>query len=147
MAYTRANALTYLQNQYAALCTLTGQITTDSDAGYGPAIDDALMTLGTSYSDLPDATANNADVPAFRALLRYHALKHFAQKLAAKVDFAVTGSSASVRKETSKQLQQVRELMKEAASEVEAFGYSVSGGGWAIGSLNLDFLEPSESGL
>jgi hypothetical protein len=145
MAFDRTAALAYVQPLYASLATLTGQLTTDTATGYGPAIDEAFMTYGVAYSDLATATAPDVDVPAVRALLRYFSLLGFEQRLSAKVDYDVVGQSAAVTKKQSAQLAQVRQSLAEAANQAAYYGFVVtaSGGTFEFGRFNLDFLEPN----
>lgn len=148
MAFDRPAATIYLQNKYAALATLAGQtVTTDSADGYGPAIDEALLTYGTTYTDILTPTVADADVLGVRALLRYYALLHFEQRLVTEVSVVVSGASASYSEQLSVALTQVRSLLAEAAKQVAAYGYVVDGAGgtWSSGFFNLDFLEPSGS--
>lgn len=145
MSYTRAQAATHLTNELGALALEAKQVTTDSAAGWGPAIDKALRTLGTAESSLATATVVDADVPAYLALCEYHALVRFWRTVATRADVAarnVMGPRAQV-------FQHVKDLLEIAAINCANLGYTVSGpygaggaSGWEYGTLNVDFVEP-----
>lgn len=125
MAMTRAQLLAYLVNQYGPLTTLTGQLTTDSATGYGPALDDTFLKLGTVYADLATGTAAEADIEAARLLGRFYALSHFESRLTSKADFDVTGTSAAIVKKRSSALAQIREGMAALSMVLSGYGYTV----------------------
>ena len=144
MAYTRASATTHLSNEFAALASETGQLTTDSTGGFGPAIDRALRTLGVTEANLATATVTDANVPAFLALCEYHALARIWRALATKADV----SARNVMGPRAQIFQHAKDLMEMAANECAALGYPVgslgatASGSWQTGSLTLDIIEP-----
>jgi hypothetical protein len=147
MAYTRTSATTHLSNEFAALASETGQAVTDSTAGFGPAIDRALRTLGVTEADLAAATVADANVPAFLALCEYHALARIWRSLATRADV----SARNVMGPRAQVFQHVKDLVTEAANTCASYGYPVgtpiaggagSGGSWQAGSLTLDIIEP-----
>lgn len=136
----RSDALIYLQNQFSALATVTGQATTDSAAGYGTAIDQALRQLGYSTADLAAADVPDADTPAYLDLAGYYALVRFLGALAVNVDIELDGPRAV--KKRSQYFTQVKTLLDVKRKQLEDAGYL--GSSYEMGFLSLDFLEPSE---
>jgi hypothetical protein len=121
MGYTRVQVKTYLVNELAALVAEAKQPATDSPAGFGPAIDKALRTLGYAETTLATATVSDAQVPAYLALSKYHALLRIWATLATRADVQarnVMGPRAQV-------FQHVRDLVNIAAAECATFGYPV----------------------
>ena len=121
MSYTRAQMKTYLSLELAALAAEAKQVTTDTAAGFGPAIDKALRTLGCGETALPTATVADGDVPAYLALSKYHALLRIWATLATRADVQarnVMGPRAQV-------FQHVRDLVNLAAAECATLGYPV----------------------
>jgi hypothetical protein len=133
---TRAQGLTHLQNEFSALAAEAKQDTTDSAAGFGPALDRAFLALGTT------GTAPDADTGAFMALAEYHALHRLWRTLATRADVQarnVMGPRAQV-------FQHVKDLMAEASERCAELGYPVHGtAAWSYGQINLDYLEPEPS--
>ncbi len=140
MGMSRAQANTYLANQYGALATLTGQLATDSATGYGPAIDDALLKLGVAYSSIVSYTVDDGLVNDYRVLLRLFALRQFESQLASNNTFEMTGDG--VKAKEAAELMQVRALLAEATQEATALGYITRHDILRMGRLTLDFLEP-----
>lgn len=140
MSYTRASATSHLAVQFATLATETGQVTTDTSAGFGPAIDQALRKIGgTAEADLATATVADATVPAFLALAEYYALTRFARALATRVDFGVP----TVEADRPRIFAHIDRLIKLAREECAAQGYPVDGSeSWSFARLQLDYIEP-----
>jgi hypothetical protein len=121
MSYTRAQVKTYLSFELGSLALEAKQATTDSAAGFGPAIDKALRTLGYAESALATAAASDSEVPAYLALSKYHALLRIWATIATRADVQarnVMGPRAQV-------FQHVRDLVNIAAAECATFGYPV----------------------
>lgn len=79
MAFTRANAVTYLTGQYGtgtqSYLTLASVGLTDASGGLKEPIDEAWLATGVAFTDLATATIPDADVLDVLALLRYTALR------------------------------------------------------------------------
>lgn len=114
--------LQHLVNEFGKLATETGQVTTDSLAGYGPAIDRALRRLGVAETDLATAELDDADGPAAFALAEYYALLRFQRALAVRGDI----DGASVIGPRSQVFQQVRDMLADAKLACEALGYAMT---------------------
>lgn len=136
----RADALTHLQNQFSALATATGQATTDTANGYGPALDQALRQLGYTSDQLADADTTDAQTPDYLALAEYYALVRFWRALVTNVD--VAADAPSMRKSFSQIVKHVKELVDAAKADLTERGYL--DGSWTMGVINLDLYEPSE---
>lgn len=137
MSLTRAEVLSHLQAQFAALTTETGQVTTDTAAGFGSAIDMALRQLGTAQVSLATGTVATGDEVDGLQLAEYFALRRFARDLAIRVDISLDAPTASRRE--SQAYAQVKGLLDELKGELESRGFLKAT--WSLGSLNLDFLE------
>lgn len=140
MSLSRSDLLTALQNEFSALATETSQVTTDTAAGYGPAIDYALRQTGTAQSELATGTIPTGDEDAGLLLAQYGALRRFSRALAGRVD--ITLDAPQVSKKRSQAFQQVQTLIAGVKAELEEVGYGESA--FSMGSLQLDFLEPAE---
>lgn len=138
MSLTRAELLTHLTNEFAALATDTGQATTDTAAGFGPAIDFALRQTGTAQADLAAGTVPGGSEDDGLLLAEYAALRRFARALANRVDISLDAPSASRRE--SQAFAQVKTLIDAVRKELEESGHLASA--WSLGSLNLDLFEP-----
>lgn len=79
MAFTRANAVTYLNGQYGtgtqSFLTLATVGLTDVSGGLKEPIDEAWLAAGVTFTDLATATIADADVLDVLALLRYTTLR------------------------------------------------------------------------
>lgn len=135
----RTDALTYLVHQFAGLATVTGQATTDTAAGYGPALDQALRTLGYSADQLAAADVPDADTTAYLALAEYYALVRFSRALIVSVD--EERQTGTGKRSRSNMADKVRALLEESRKALTEMGYL--GAAWESGALSMDFLEPS----
>lgn len=140
MSYSRSSAASYLAVQFATLCTETGQATSDTASGFGPALDNALRRLGgVAEAGLSSATLADEDVPAFLALAEYYALVRFARALATRVDTGIT----AVEGNREQLFAHVQKLIALAATDCSAQGYPVDGAQtWSSARLQLDYIEP-----
>jgi hypothetical protein len=137
---TAANAL--LNQQYRELTVdakFTSQNITDA---YSAAIDMSLRQLGYQESDLATADVIQSNVLKYIALLNYYALKRFSTLLSIKFD--VKAGSGAVEAARSQAFKMVATLMEQAAEELTQYGIFVgSSQGFQIGTMTLDFQEPS----
>jgi hypothetical protein len=139
MTISRTNVATYLHTQFSNLAASVGQAASDGGAtGYGPDIDAALRKLGTSESDLATATVEDSYRESYFALAEYYAARRFWRQLGDRVNRR-TGNNTF---DFSHQLKTAKAIMDDAASRLAGLGYDVSGTGWTVGDLNLDWLEP-----
>ncbi|HEX3642873.1 MAG TPA: hypothetical protein VHV10_16430 [Ktedonobacteraceae bacterium] len=140
MDRTAANAL--LNQQYRELTVdakFTSQNITDA---YSAAIDMSLRQLGYQESDLATADVIQSNVLKYIALLNYYALKRFSTLLSIKFD--VKAGSGAVEAARSQAFKMVATLMEQAAEELTQYGIFVgSSQGFQIGTMTLDFQEPS----
>lgn len=135
---TRVELLAYLNAEYATLIREAQMLTTDDAGGLKYPIDSAFRRLGVAEDSLGSATTT--DVEAAQALGDYYTLRRIARTLATKVDYkstAVEGNRPDVFKH-------IERLMEDAAKTCASLGYAVDsdGGGWGVGTLLLDFIEP-----
>jgi len=151
MAFTRADALAYLASEFSDLALETGLSETDTPAGYGGAIDGALLEYGVAFSDLAGGAVAESDVIAFRALLRYFALLRFSHKLVTRVDIFTEHPSPDVRR--SQAVRNVMKLLDEAKVECIGWGYlteltknDLDGGVFQRVTMQLDGQEPNAEG-
>ena len=121
----------------------TGQPTTDSIAGFRPAIDKALRALGTPEADLSEATVADGSVPAFLALCEYHALVRIWHALATRADPAGVRNVNSARAQV---VQHVKDQVADLAATCASLGYPVGGAGGA-GASKPDVTPSAWSGL
>jgi hypothetical protein len=136
----RATALAHLQTEFAAMAAVTGQATDDSAAGYGGALDQALRQLGFAAGDLATADVPDLTTPDYLHLAEYYALARFSRALALSVD--VETDVATGKRSRSSLFDKVLKLLDKAGADLVNAGYLV-GGGFEVGRMNLDFLEPS----
>ena len=144
---SRASALTYLQEQrYAPLEALTSTTSTDTSAGYKGAIDDAALAVGVSFEDLASFELASSVTKAFRAALRYYALRLHANVLRSMLTTVEVGDALKFA--ASAHLPQVERGMAEAMLEAAGEGVIVgagSGSAVRVDVLDLDIYEPSSS--
>lgn len=125
MAYTRETAVTYLNSEFDELAADAG-ITPD-DSGWTTVIDRMLRV-------------DTDDEETQEALMDYYALRWIARKFSIRFAVSKTGLSVSLNQAFT----QVKALLDDATKRLESLGLLPGGGGgWAVGSLNLDFLEPA----
>jgi hypothetical protein len=138
----RADAVTLLTQQYRELVTdakFTSQNTTDA---YSAAIDMSLRQLGYQESDLATADVDQPSVLKYIALLNYYTLKRFSTLYSIKYDAKVASGAADAAR--SQAFKMVGTLMEQAAEELTQYGIFVgSSQGFQIGTMTLDFQEPS----
>jgi hypothetical protein len=135
----RADALIHLQNQFAPLASVVDQPTTDSAAGYGPALDQALRKLGYTADQLATAVVPDADVLDYLTLAEYYALERYALWFTVAVDEERQFGSGTRRRDNL--AGKVTALLTERRAALTELGYI--GTVWEGGALVLDFLEPS----
>ena len=130
---------THLDEQFSALAAAVGQ---DSDplTGYQPDIDNALRRLGRAESALGTAV-NEGDRDAVYALVEYYALRRFWRLLGDRVNHSMGQTSYNF----AHQLNHVKAMMDDAAQACLSYGYNVTGAGWTMGYLNLDWVEAEET--
>lgn len=135
---TRAELLAYLNAEYTALIREAQLGTTDVAAGLKYPLDSAFRRLGVAEDSLSSATTT--EVEAAQALGDYYTLRRIARALATRVDFG----STAVEGNRPKVFEHIESLMKDAAKTCASLGYAVDsdGGGWGVGTLSLDFVEP-----
>lgn len=139
MTLTRSDLLVHLQNTFAALATVTGQATTDSAAGYGPAIDYTLRTLGTAQADLATGEVATGSEQVGLWLAEYAALRRFQAALVVKAtDLRIDGPL--VDKKRSQMMKNIEALLGAIKEDLTGAGYLNDG--FSLGRLQLDFLEP-----
>lgn len=136
MAITRQNVADYLNDQFSALATSIGQNATPS-TGYKPDIDNALRQLGKSESELPSAEIADGSRAVYFAWAEYFAARRIWRQLGSQVDHTMGETSIKY----GGQRDQAKAIMDDAAAQLTALGYNVTGG-WGVGTLNLDWLEP-----
>jgi hypothetical protein len=138
----RTAATTLLTQQYRELTVdakFTSQNITDA---YSAAIDMSLRQLGYQESDLATADVLQSNVLKYIACLNYYALKRFSTLLSIKFD--VKAGSGAVEAARSQAFKMVTALMEQAAEELTQYGIFVgSSQGFQIGTMTLDFQEPS----
>lgn len=146
MGMTRANAVTFLHGQFAAIEQATDPISTGDDdplTGYGSAIDDALLRLGVSYDDLATAEVSGdyRQVDGYRRLLRFYALTLLHSRLTAKPTY--NPSTGGVTEAYSNRLKQVETALGAAAQAAATAGYPVStGGATRMHEVSVDIYDP-----
>lgn len=139
MTISRAQLAAYLDQDFGALADAIGQ-TADDDSivGYGPDIDNALRKLGTSESELEGATVEEGKRDAVFTLAEYYAARRIWRHLASRANVKVDDSQFDYRQV----LTSIKQVVDDARQQCQALGYDVTGGGWGVGQLNLDWLEP-----
>lgn len=135
---TRAELLAYLNAEYATLIREAQMLTTDAAGGLKYPMDSAFRRLGVAEDSLSSATTTN--VEAAQALGDYYTLRRIARTLATRVDFGAT----VIEGDRPKVFEHIESLMNAAAKTAASLGYAVDsdGGGWGVGTLSLDFVEP-----
>lgn len=137
MSISRAAIATYLDEQFSALAVAVGQNATP-ETGYKPDIDNALRALAVSESDLAAATVEDGTREAVFALAEYYAARRFWRQLSDRVNHTM----GETKFDFSKQIDNAKSIMDDAAARCVALGYNVVASGWSIGYLNQDWLEP-----
>lgn len=134
----RTALLAYLNAEYATLIREAQILTTDAAGGLKYPIDSAYRKLAVAEADL--ATATTDKVEAIQALGDYYTLRRIARTLATRVDYG----STAVEGQRPRVFEHIERLMQSAAETAASLGYAVDsdGGGWGIGKLSLDFIEP-----
>lgn len=122
---SRPSALLYLKSQYEQLATLVEMEQIDTSSGFGQVIDEALLSLSVPFSALETAVVDDTKVRGYRALLRYHALRHFESRLLHMVSWSVVGTTAAAAQALNIQLVQVRAQLAEAREECAWLGFPV----------------------
>lgn len=83
MAFTRADMVLYLDSRFSELANELSFSSADTlHDSYMSAIDDALAAYGVSYDNLSSGSVRVADVPGFKALLRYYGLRLLLERAA-----------------------------------------------------------------
>ena len=135
---TRDEAAQYLSAEFASMWAKTGVLDVDHATGYGTVIDAALRAL-EAPEPLSSAEITGAEVVQYYALLRYFALKRFLLNLSMLVDTTIDGVPIN----RSQLFRNISALLADAKEEVAALGFIPTAGGFELGSINLDYLEPA----
>ena len=138
MSMGRADAVTFLSNKYGRYVAAVGMAATDTDDDLKEPIDEALRALAVAEGDLATAVVADADMPAFRALLKVKGLEQIASAAGALFDVGVRGDSfrlSQLRAAIDKDL--IRALSDPLAKRHLAVGF-------AVGSIDFDFTEPDQ---
>lgn len=133
----RADLAAYLDSQFSALAASVGQ-DANPDVGYSPDIDLALRKLGVARADLATATVTDSQEDAVETLAEYYALRRIWRGLGDRVN----NSDGVTSYNFTNQLASVKAMLDDAQRRCASLGYDVTGEGWSVGYLNLDFLEP-----
>jgi hypothetical protein len=140
MGMTRTDALQLLGGIYAQQLTESGLTATDDAANLGPVIDDALLTLGTSYDDLATAEVAAADVRGYRVLLEYFGLHRILNAVQHRVN--ISGGNPSASKSAGDYPERLAKRLDALRKEAANYGLS-DGPTWqAPTSMNFDIFEP-----
>lgn len=136
MTISRTALADYLSEQFSAIAVSIDQ-DDDPVIGYKPDIDNALRVLGKGESQLATATVEDSSRNAYFALGEYFAARRLRRQLGDRVNTR-TGLNTY---DFTNQLRTVKEIMEEAKAVVTALGFDVTGTGWTMGHMNLDWLE------
>lgn len=135
---TRGDVVQYLQFELGALAADAGIDTSNSVAGYAPAVDAALRAIGVTEALLAAPVILDGQIVDVLALAVYYALLKIQRALATRVDVAFFSPAQSKRR--SQVFTQVKQLVEQARIDLIARGYL--SGGITLGRLSFDFLEP-----
>lgn len=138
MSISRSVLAYYLQSQFSSLAAAVGQ-SVDVEIGFASDIDSALRKLGIVEGDLVTATVEDGDRDKAFALAEYYAARRFWRLLSDRANVSIGGNSFNF----AHLLANAKMLMEDAAKRAAALGVDVSGDGWSIGHLNLDWIESS----
>lgn len=130
MAITRGNMQDYAEVQHAELGVEAGIALTDTTAGIGLALDQAVAKLGDDTDNLDAAYA----------LTDYYVLQRIWYALASRVDFDAT----AVQQKRSQVFNQVGMLLRDAEKRCAAAGHAVATEK-RVGLVEYvtDYLEPA----
>ena len=138
----RASATTLLTQQYRDLAAYAKFTSAQITSAYDAAIDMSLRQLAYAETDLLTADVEQANTLKYIALLNYYALKRFSV-FAAK-NFDAKAGKGQVEASRSQVFKMITTLLEQAAEELTQYGIFVgSSQGFQIGTMTLDFLEPS----
>ena len=118
MTMSRVAASTYLTSQFQQTFEAAG-VAYDMSGGLDPIVDQALLWLGTSYSDLPTATVDDQDTPGFIALLRYAALTRIYDAVLSFVDVQI--SDPNVSKSRNQFVKNLESAVARAKGDADPF--------------------------
>lgn len=146
MAYTRDNALEYLQGEYATLASELGVQQVDELGGYKSVLDKAFRTLDVAQADLGTASVNDTDAGNIEALLDYHVLLRLQREASTRVSISRSTAGSSVSKQRQQVYDHITALLTDARGRVDALGLAADAE-FQAGYINLDFLEPEDATL
>jgi hypothetical protein len=136
---TRAQSLKYLK-PYNALATASGQAAlTDSDEGYGGALDNAMRAIGVSEDELVTYDVPRAKIPAFLAALIMFVLQGICAGFGSAVDVSMN-RNAQVDKKRNQLFKNAKSLYEMAQKEAAKFGIAP---GSSLQLLRLKFKDKS----
>lgn len=143
MALTRADAIAFLNDNYAGLAGELGVST--SLVGWKPVVDRSLRELGVTEANLAaatvdDAIANQRD--GWFATLDYYALLFLRNLSAPRVDVTASGDAGiALAKQRSQLVKTLKEMLDEAEARAQRFGYLTEGQAMTWGQFTLDYIE------
>lgn len=137
---TRAELLTYVQNQFSSLITDTEWTNTDTAGGLKPILDRVFLTLGVSFSGLSTATIDDSLAIDALALTDYFGYNFFLTLMADRVDIAYDERATNRLESQSPKL--ILAAKQAALEECQRLGYLKTR--VSYGTLMLDYLEVDE---
>ena len=130
---TRDTLIAYLQGQYGGLAAAAGW------SSWPTVADQVFRLFGVAEAGLPTATADDSLIPDAWALGDYYALRGICRALSTFAD--IHAGDPQVSKARSQVFKQTMQLLDQARDLVPA-QYDVEPGDFALGRLELDYIEP-----
>lgn len=134
---TRPDAIDYLSAEFGTLASAAGICAADDALGYGTALDMALAALGLSS----EAEISAAQLSNYYALLDYYGLVRLERHFAFHSDISIDG----ITLHDSQVYERIKAMLARAEGRVSDLGLIAVPGGFQLGRINLDILEPQES--
>ncbi len=149
MAYTREEALNYLQDQFheqAKDFAESGFLDDDTQLGWKGVLDRAFLAYGVSRSSLSTAYASDTDALSIEALLDYFALDSFLKRYAARVDEYTEHPSPDAKR--SQAYKNTKDARDSALEKCRSLGYlrdATADRLVYLRPVSVDALEPEDT--
>ena len=137
----RSTALTYLTTEYLQLVTEAKLTDIQTVTAYNTAIDMSMRYLGVAETDLQTTDIAQNTVLVYIALMNYFALLRIQRIFSLRFDVVVAGAINAKR---SQLFDHLKQLLQDAADQCNDLGIPIGSGGFSLGRVELDYLEPGK---
>lgn len=138
---TRAQMAVDIAARQRGWFDMSGLVAADTPTALGRVIDAVFRQLGRLEEDIPTATVDPTELPAYYALSDWYALLAFRAAIGPMVDLSTTATG--VTKARSQAYAQLESRIVEAERAASPY-IRIGSAAWGAGTLDFDIIEPED---